>query len=66
MDVWVFLVEVDYESHDIFLSEFLSNKIVHILGPFFYVFMALDMSVVGTLFEVDDLVTEGQFVHLVS
>ena len=43
VDVWVFLIQMDDERHDVFFSELVPDELVHILCPSLYLWFPYKM-----------------------
>ena len=63
VDMRIFLIAVDDEGDDVFLSIFICHKVVDVLCPLFYFGLSLDMLVATFAFKIYLLIAKGKLSH---
>ena len=63
VDVRIFLIAVNDEGDDVFLSIFICHKAVDVLCPLFYFWHSPDMLVATLAFKIYLLITKGKLSH---
>ena len=63
VDVRIFLIAVDDEGDDVFLSIFICHKAVDVLCPLFYFWHSTDMLVTTLAFKIHLLIAKGKLSH---
>ena len=63
VDMRIFLIAVDDEGDDVFLSIFICHKAVDVLCPLFYFWHSPDMLVATLAFKIYLLITKGKLSH---
>ena len=63
VDMRIFLIAVDDEGDDVFLSIFICHKVVDILCPLFYFWHSLDMLITTLAFKIYLLIAKGKLSH---
>ena len=63
VDMRIFLIAVDDEGDDVFLSIFICHKAVDVLCPLFYFWHSTDMLVTTLAFKIYLLIAKGKLSH---
>ena len=63
VDVRIFLIAVDDEGDDVFLSIFICHKAVDVLCPLFYFWHSTDVIITILAFKIHLLIAKGKLSH---